>query len=73
MYLIAFEGKTTENKNIYHQIRIFFGIFFGRLECVGHSFDYVAHFVFLRDVWNRTQKDTVASSCATHFHKKLMH
>jgi hypothetical protein len=25
--------------------------FFGRLECVGHSFAYVAHFVFLRDVW----------------------
>jgi hypothetical protein len=24
---------------------------FGRLKCVGHSFAYVAYFVFLRDVW----------------------
>jgi hypothetical protein len=23
--------------------------FFGRLECIGHSFAYVAHFVFLRE------------------------
>ncbi len=30
----------------------FFVYFFGGLECVvGHSFAYVAHFVFLRDVW----------------------
>jgi hypothetical protein len=29
---------------------IFFVYFFGGLECVGHSFAYVAHFVFLRDV-----------------------
>jgi hypothetical protein len=28
----------------------FFG---GLLECVGHSFAYVAHFGFLRDVWMR--------------------
>ncbi len=28
-----------------------FCIFFGGLECVGHSFVYVAHFVFLRYVW----------------------
>jgi hypothetical protein len=26
-------------------------IFFGGLKCVGHYFAYVAHFVFLRDVW----------------------
>jgi hypothetical protein len=26
-------------------------LFFGWLECVGHSFASVAHFVFLRDVW----------------------
>jgi hypothetical protein len=26
-------------------------IFFGGLECVGHSFAYVAHLVFLGDVW----------------------
>jgi hypothetical protein len=29
--------------------------FFGGLEWVGRSFAYVAHFVFLRDVWIRTQ------------------
>ncbi len=33
-----------------------FFLFFGRLECVGHSFAYVAHFVFLGDVWIRTQR-----------------
>jgi hypothetical protein len=39
---------------------------FGGLECVGHSFAYVAHFVFLRDVWIRTQRAAVASRCATN-------
>jgi hypothetical protein len=28
----------------------FFDIFLGGLECIGHSFANVAHFVFLRDV-----------------------
>ncbi len=51
----------------------FFCIFFGGLECVGHSFAYVAqHFVFLRDVWIRTQIAAVARRCvtnlATHLH-----
>ncbi len=32
---------------------------FGGLPCVGHSFAYVAHFVFLRDVWIRTQRAAV--------------
>jgi hypothetical protein len=39
-------------------------IFFCGLECVGHSFAYVAHFVFLRDVWIRTQR--VAGKGATN-------
>ncbi len=43
-----------------------FCIFFGGLECVGHSFAYVAHFVFLRDVWIRTQRAAVASRRATN-------
>ncbi len=43
-----------------------FCIFFGRLDCVGRSFAYVAHFGFLRDVWIRTQKDAVASRRATN-------
>jgi hypothetical protein len=29
-------------------------IFFDRVQCVGHSFAYVARFVFLRDVLIRT-------------------
>jgi hypothetical protein len=33
-----------------------FCIFFGGVECVGHSFVSVAHFIFLRDVWIRTQR-----------------
>jgi hypothetical protein len=42
-------------------IQIIFLYIFGGLECVGHSFAYVAHFVFLRDVWIRTQRVAVAS------------
>jgi hypothetical protein len=38
---------------------------FGGLECVGHSFAYVAHLRFLRDFWIRTQSDAVASWRAT--------
>jgi hypothetical protein len=37
--------------------------------CVGHSFAYVANFVYLRDVWIRTQRGAVASMqdrCATN-------
>jgi hypothetical protein len=44
----------------------FFYIFFVRPECVGHSFAYVAQFVFLRDVWTRTQRAAVASRSATN-------
>jgi hypothetical protein len=33
---------------------------FGGLECVGHSFAYVAHFVILEDVWIETQRAAVA-------------
>ncbi len=46
---------------------------FGGLKCVGHSLDYVSHFVFLKHVWIRTQIVAVASRCATnlatHLHK----
>ncbi len=45
--------------------------FFGGLECVGHSFAYVVHFVLLREVKIRTQRAAVASrranNLATHF------
>jgi hypothetical protein len=43
----------------------FFVYFFGGQECVCHSFAYVAHLVFLGDVWIRTQRAAVASRCAT--------
>ncbi len=45
---------------------LFFFFFFGGLECVGHFFAYVAHFVFLRDVWIQTQRAAVASRRATN-------
>jgi hypothetical protein len=32
----------------------YYYFFFCAIECVCHSFAYVAHFVFLRDVWIRT-------------------
>jgi hypothetical protein len=44
---------------------IIFDIFFGGLECVGHSFAYVALFGFLSDVWIRTQSTAVKSWHAT--------
>ncbi len=44
----------------------FFHIFFGGLECVGHSFAYVAHLWFLRDVWIQTKSAAVASGHATN-------
>ncbi len=43
-----------------------FCIFFSGLECVGHSFARVAQFVFLTDVWIRTQRAPVASKRATN-------
>ncbi len=48
------------------QFIIFCVYFIGRLECVGHSFAYVALFDFLVDVWIRTQKAAVASRSATN-------
>jgi hypothetical protein len=43
------------------QSNVFFVNVFGRLECVAHFFSYVAHVVFLRDVWIRTHRAAVAS------------
>jgi hypothetical protein len=51
---------------------IFFCIFFGGLECDGHSFAHVAHFVFLRDVWIRTQRAAVASKRVTNLATHLI-
>ncbi len=46
-------------------------IFFGGLEWIVHSFAYVANFVFLRDVWIRTQSASVASRRATNLANHL--
>ncbi len=40
--------------------------FTGGLECVGHSFAYVAHLVFLRHVCLRTQRAAIARRRATN-------
>jgi hypothetical protein len=46
----------------------FICILFGWLECVVYSYAYVAHSVFLRDVWIRTQRAGIASRRATNCH-----
>ncbi len=45
---------------------VFIYYFFGGLKCVCYSFSYVAHLVFLRDVWCRTQRAAAASRSATN-------
>ncbi len=54
---------------------LFVVYFLGGLECVGHSFAYVAYFAFSRDVWIRTQRAAVANlgatNLATHLLKKI--
>jgi hypothetical protein len=49
----------------------FLYIFFSGLECVGHSFAYAAHFIFLRDIWIRTQRAAVASRRGTNLTTRL--
>jgi hypothetical protein len=41
--------------------------FWRAIECVGHIFAYVAHFVFLRYVWIRTPRVAVASRRTINF------
>jgi hypothetical protein len=45
-----------DRKAINNMYRRFLVYFLGELECVGHSFAFIAHFVFLTDVWIRTQR-----------------
>ncbi len=40
--------------------------FFAGLKCVGHSFAYVEHFVFSRDVWIRMQRAAIGSMRANN-------
>ncbi len=66
---ISSVGRTT--RRISYRIKsghqkIFFKYIFGGLKGVDHSFAYVAHFVFLRDVWIRTQRAAEASRRATN-------
>jgi|688.fasta_scaffold1064977_1 hypothetical protein len=42
-------------------------IFWGGLDCVGHSFAFVAHLWFLRYVWIQTHSTAVTSWRATDF------
>jgi hypothetical protein len=51
----------------------YFCIFFGGLECAGHFFAYAPIFVFLGDVWIRTQRAAAASMCATNLTTHLLH
>jgi hypothetical protein len=43
-----------------------FCIFFGGLECIGHSYSSVAHLVFLRDFWIRTIRELPYSKQARY-------
>ncbi len=49
----------------------YFLYYFGGLKCVGDTFAFVAHFVFLRDVCIRTQRAAVASRHATNLATRL--
>jgi hypothetical protein len=49
-----------------------FCILFGGLECIGHSFAYVGHFIFLRDGWIRTLRAAVASRRDTNLATDLL-
>jgi hypothetical protein len=56
------EEEIRENSFIFlYTVYVFAGI-----ECVGHSFAYVAHLVLLGDIWIRTQRAAVANRCATN-------
>ncbi len=52
-------------------------IFFDGLECIGLFFAYVAHVIFLRSVWIRTQRAAVANRSAillaTHLPNLFIH
>jgi hypothetical protein len=50
----------TSSPLFFPYITTLFCLFFGGLECVGHSFAYVPHFESLRDVWIRTQRAAIA-------------
>ncbi len=54
------ESKSWDFKAI--DLDVYFLYFFGGLECVGTPMrTYVAHFVYLKDVWIRIQSAAVSS------------
>jgi hypothetical protein len=55
-YLILINMKKLPTQEDQKGLVFFFCIFFGGQECVGHSFAYVAHFVFFRDACIRTRE-----------------
>jgi hypothetical protein len=66
-YLYSYTMPKEIRSVSYHAFLFLFLVyFFGGLECVGHSFAYVAYVVFLRDVWIRIQRTAVASRRATN-------
>jgi hypothetical protein len=46
-------------------MKVIFVHYFGGLDRFSHSFVFVAHFVFLRDVWIQTQRSSVTQAGAT--------
>jgi hypothetical protein len=63
---VGFIGKALRRFHCFEKPFNYLYYFFGGLECVGHFFAYVAHFVFLRNVCIRTQRAAVASKRATN-------
>jgi hypothetical protein len=66
VYMFAGPQQALAVTFIQKEVQYFLYIFFGGLECVGLSFACVAYFVFLGDVWIRTQTAAVASRRATN-------
>ncbi len=64
LLILSFRENWLEKLFKNHRYKNFLYFFCG-LEWVGHSFAYFAHFVFLRDIWIRTQRAAVASRRAT--------
>ena len=54
-------------------MKVIFVHYFGGLDRFSHSFVFVAHFVFLRDVWIQTERAAVARKCATNLATHFAH
>jgi hypothetical protein len=63
---LIFKEKIVMRETIKQLVFVFCIFFWGGLECVGPTFAYVAHLVFLRDAWIRTQRAAILSICATN-------